>query len=93
MEDDLVKRVARAIAEARAVPGTKPAKPAPWSSDVDKRAALAAIEAIREPTQAMLSALLAVIHRDGGQHQDAVGVKQAWEEAMQLSSERLPAAA
>jgi len=38
----------------------------------------------------MMSELLAVIHRDGGQHQDNVGLPQAWKEAMVLSAERLP---
>ena len=41
--------------------------------------------------QHMLGELLAVIHRDGGQYQDAVGVDKAWTEAMTLSVKRLEA--
>ena len=37
----------------------------------------------------LLSELLAVIHRDGGQYQDAHGTAKAVADAMQLSSERI----
>lgn len=40
----------------------------------------------------MLSDLLAVIHRDGGQRQEAVGTEQAWMEAMMLAPIALQAA-
>src|SRR3546814_4905901 len=49
VSEDMVERVARAISKARALPGTKPAR----TSDVDRRAARAAIEAMREPTEEM----------------------------------------
>src|SRR3546814_6993367 len=45
----MVVRVARAISKARALPISKPAR----TSDVDRRAARAAIEAMREPTEEM----------------------------------------
>lgn len=41
--------------------------------------------------QLMLLDLLAVIHRDGGHKTQEIGVKLAWEQAMQLSSERIAA--
>lgn len=41
-----VEAVARAICEARCVVGSRPAKPAPWSSETDQRAARAAIVAL-----------------------------------------------
>lgn len=53
----MLVRVARAIAEARALPGTSPAKPAPWSSDVDKRAARAALSALRDLTPDVVEAI------------------------------------
>lgn len=39
----------------------------------------------------MLLDLLAVIHRDGGHKTHEIGIKLAWEQAMQLSSERIAA--
>lgn len=50
----MLEKVARAICEARAVPGSSPAHPKPWSSDVDKRAARAAVRALMEPDEGMV---------------------------------------
>lgn len=52
-DSEMVEQVARAIKRARALPGTNPVA---RLSDVDRRAARAAIEAMREPTEAMLDA-------------------------------------
>jgi hypothetical protein len=52
-------------------------------------AAIRAMHAFAEPARKMLLDLLCVIHRDGGQHVDAVGLEQAWRDAVELSSERL----
>lgn len=41
------------------------------------------------PASKMLSELLAVIHRDGGQYEASLGRERAWQDAMQLSSERI----
>lgn len=54
----VLEKVARAIAEARALPGTSPAKPAPWSSDVDKRAAHAALSALLNLTPDVRAAMI-----------------------------------
>lgn len=39
----------------------------------------------------MLLGLLAVVHRDGGHHTENVGLERSWQEAMQISSERIAA--
>ncbi len=46
-------------------------------------------EAVTAPILAQLAELLCVIHRDGGHRINEVGMAQAYEEAMQLSSERI----
>ena len=53
MANDMVERIAQAIKDARALPGSKP-KPQP--SDVDRRAAIAALKALRDPTPEMVEA-------------------------------------
>lgn len=47
---------------------------------------------VEQRFQTMLLDMLAVIHRDGGHKTEEIGVGLAWEQAMQLSSERIAAA-
>ena len=56
---------------------------------VDGSALPDAKEAEIAETRSMLLDLLAVIHRDGGHKTHEIGRKLAWEQAMQLSSERI----
>ncbi len=46
-------------------------------------------EAVTAPLLTQLAELLCIIHRDGGHRINEVGMAQAYEEAMQLSSERI----
>lgn len=49
------------------------------------------LAAAEDKYRIMLLDLLAVIHRDGGHKTHEIGIKLAWEQAMQLSSERIAA--
>lgn len=49
----MIERIARAIKDARALPGTNPVA---RLSDVDRRAARAAIGAMREPSEILVEA-------------------------------------
>ena len=47
---DIIERAARAVRDARSLPGTKPVA---TLSDVDRRVARAVLQAIRDPSEAM----------------------------------------
>jgi hypothetical protein len=55
------------------------------------QAAIAAMQPADDRYRLMLLDLLAIIHRDGGHKTQEMGVKLAWEQAMQLSAERIAA--
>jgi hypothetical protein len=62
-----------------------------YPSDEVRQLQLKLVKALAEleTYKRRLNDILAVIHRDGGHHREAVGDKQAWEDAMlKISRER-----